>query len=307
MATRTDIAWRFDAIGVPWRIDTATPLSAPAKDEVQALVDRFDATYSRFRAGSLVTTVSTEAGGRFEFPSDAAGIFDLYDQLHRLTDGAVDPLVGRQLERLGYDAAYSLTPRIGEGAEMGVWSRDVRREGRIVSTRKPVLIDVGAVGKGYLVDQVSRLLTTLGVGTHIVDAGGDLRHRGAETTRVGLEHPTVPGNVIGTAEVHNQALCASAVTRRAWRGLHHVLDARTGVPTRDIVATWVVAPTAAEADGLATALFFVDPGALAESFDYTFVRVRADHVVEASPRWRGDLFADEPYLHLIDHQKGATR
>ena len=37
-------------------------------------------------------------------------MFDLYDRLVAATNGAVDPLVGRQLELLGYDPAYSLTP-----------------------------------------------------------------------------------------------------------------------------------------------------------------------------------------------------
>ncbi len=53
------------------------------------------------------------------------------------------------------------------------------------------------------------------------------------------------------------ALCASATNRRAWGdGLHHVLDARTGVPVRSVVATWAVGADAMRADAIATALFF---------------------------------------------------
>src|SRR5215211_8166697 len=100
MAHPTPAAWTFDAIGVPWQIDTRPPLDAVARGRVRALIERFDATYSRFRADSLVATVAgAVGGGRFEFPADAPDLFDLYDRLHRLTDGAVDPLVGRQLER----------------------------------------------------------------------------------------------------------------------------------------------------------------------------------------------------------------
>lgn len=294
MALPLPAAWTFEAIGVPWRIDSVRALDAVVKERIRALIERFDATYSRFRADSLVSAVAA-GGGRFEFPDDA--LFDLYDRLYRLTDGAVDPLVGRQLERLGYDATYTLTPREVDVPAVK-WDRDVRRAGRVIETDEPVLIDIGAVGKGYLVDQVSRLLTTQGFAEHTVDASGDLRHRGV-SLRVGLEHPRVPGNVIGTVEVYDAALCASSVTRRAWRDLHHVLDARTGVPTRDIVATWVLASDAAEADGLATALFFADPRVLAESFEFEFVRVRRDHVVEVSAQWPGDLFVGEPYLHQL--------
>ena len=49
-------------------------------------------------------------GGRFTFPEDSVALFDLYDRLHTATRGAVDPLVGRDLELLGYHRTYSLTP-----------------------------------------------------------------------------------------------------------------------------------------------------------------------------------------------------
>ena len=43
---------------------------------------------------------------------------------------------------------------------------------------------------------------------------------------------------------------SSATNRRAWgNGLHHVIDATTGLPTRNVIATWAIAETALEADG----------------------------------------------------------
>ena len=183
------------------------------------------------------------------------------------------------------------------------WARDVRRWGPVIETSGPVLIDVGAVGKGYLVDLVSDLLNDAGVSEHVVDASGDLRHRGTRSTRVGLQHPTLDGRVIGNVAVQDQALCASGVTRRAWRGLHHVLDPRTGRPTDDVIATWALAPTAALADGLATALFFTTPARLAETFDAALVRVRRDDQVEAFPSWPGALFVPDQHLKLIAPRK----
>jgi FAD:protein FMN transferase len=101
----------FDAIGTHWEIETDQPLSHKLQDSIRDLIDRFDATWSRFRADSLVTQIAAgRNGGRFELPDDAGPLLDLYDRLHELTDGALDPLVGRDLELLGYNATYSLTP-----------------------------------------------------------------------------------------------------------------------------------------------------------------------------------------------------
>src|SRR4029453_7197176 len=99
----------FDAIGTRWCIDTDEPLSGEARDRILDRIRRFDRTYSRFRPDSLVAQVgAAPAGGRVEFPQDSVPLFGLYDRLFTATDGAVDPLVGHQLELLGYDPTYSL-------------------------------------------------------------------------------------------------------------------------------------------------------------------------------------------------------
>jgi thiamine biosynthesis lipoprotein len=160
-----------------------------------------------------------------------------------------------------------------------------------MTTHWPLVIDVGAAGKGYLVDIVSRLLHDVGHTTSVADAGGDDRHTGEPGIRVGLEHPDNPRQVIGVANLHNRALCASAPNRRAWGdGLHHILDARTGRPVHHVVATWVVADQTAIADGLATALFLTEPGRLRTDFNFSYVRMFAAGRVEHSPNFDGELF-----------------
>jgi thiamine biosynthesis lipoprotein len=73
-----------------------------------------------------------------------------------------------------------------------------------------------------------------------------------------------------------------------------VLDARTGNPARHVVATWVIADTAAVADGLSTALFLSSPRRLAEAFRFDCVRMFADGRVERSTSFDGELFITTP-------------
>jgi FAD:protein FMN transferase len=172
------------------------------------------------------------------------------------------------------------------------WSKDVLRDGTSIATWQPLVIDVGAVGKGYLVDIVSEILREAGFTQFVVDGSGDMRHSGESIFRVGLEHPFDSRLAIGVANLQDCALCASAVNKRAWGdGLHHILDARTGVPVRDVVATWVVADDAAIADGLATALFFTRAEHLAESFRFSYVRMFADGRAEISQNFDGEIFS----------------
>ena len=117
-----------------------------------------------------------------------------------------------------------------------------------------------------------------------------MRVRG-DVVRVGLEHPYAPTKAIGVIELQDAALCASAINRRAWGdGLHHVLDARTGVPVRAWAATWAIAPEAMRADAVATALFFDGGPELAASWGVEWVRMTTDGRAERSPGCPAQLF-----------------
>ncbi|MGD8193350.1 FAD:protein FMN transferase [Herbiconiux sp. P18] len=315
------VSFDFEAIGTHWQIETPAPLDASVRAAVLERIEAFDAAYSRFRPDSLVTALALGAGS-IGLPPDAEPLFTLYDQLFDATGGAVDPLVGRDLELLGYDAAYSLRPAAGspltgspsggphdggstDGAAPGAphraaWPSVIRTPvsdsdsdsgGVTVTAPQGTVLDVGAAGKGYLVDLVAEVLRSHGLTEFVVDASGDLVHAGSTPIRVGLEHPLDPTKAIGVAEIAGAALCASASNRRAWGdGLHHIVDGRTGNPAREVVATWVVARTTALADGLATALFFTGAHQLAKTFHFSYVRMYADGRAERSRDFPGEIF-----------------
>lgn len=285
---------RFDAIGTPWRIDVDGDLSAEDLAAVHARIDRFDRDWSRFRDDSLVSRIAREAGS-WPLPEDAPPLLDLYRELHDLTDGRLSPLAGASLEQLGYDAAYRLEPR-GAPRAAPRWGdalslRDTAA-GLVLDCPSPVLLDVGAAGKGYLVDLVGDLLQARGAIETVVDASGDLRIWGERSIRVALENPANPAKAVGVVELRGEALCGSATNRRAWGdGLHHIVDATTGLPIRGVIATWAITETALLADGLATALFLTDPARLAQRFAFQWVRLFDDGRLEGSPDLSGELFA----------------
>lgn len=281
--------WRFEAIGTAWQVESEDELPDAVRRGVLDRIESFDRTWSRFRPDSVVTALA-EVPGRVELPDEAEPLLDLYRRLDRLTDGAVTPLVGRTLADLGYDAAYSLRPS-ATPSDVPSWST-LSWEPPVLETHEPLLIDVGAVGKGLLADLVSDVLAASGLEAFTVDASGDLVHRGRENLRVALEHPLDATVAVGVAELApGTALCASAVNRRAWGdGLHHVLDGRTGRPTHDVLATWVVADTCLLADGAATAAFFVPPARLDAELGVASARLLSTGRLEWSATFPGEMF-----------------
>lgn len=282
--------WAFTAIGTTWCIETERALDAELVAAIRARAEAFDATFSRFRPDSMIMAMSRDPG-RFTFPEEAAALLALYRELYDATEGAVTPLIGQVLEHLGLDPAYSLRPRPGRAPVVPEWDEVMQVDGAVIVTARPVIIDLGAAGKGFLVDLLADLLRGAGIVDFVIDASGDLLHRGVGVERVGLEDPVRAGHLIGLVEVSNGAMCASSVSRRAWGdGLHHVIDPATRAPVDGVVATWVTSTSCALADGLATALFLTDPDDLRRRFDFAYARLWSDRHADYSDNLNGEIF-----------------
>ncbi len=269
---------------------TAGPIAPDLRSSIETCIADYDRRWSRFRADSAVWAIAE--GGRADFGADAPALLGLLLDLAERTDGAMTPLIGGALEHLGYDIDYTLQP--GTGFRPAPSTAALRLDGTEVVLDEPALIDVGAAGKGQLVDHVFDLLAAAGHEAVLVDGGRDLR-AGGPTVRAALEHPFDPESAIGVIELTDAALCASATNRRSWdaldgRGrLHHVLDGRTGRPVDSIAATWVLAATTMLADALSTALFFTPPDSLSD-YAFSWVVMTTDGRAAWSDDLPGEVF-----------------
>ncbi len=284
---------QFEAIGTHWTIDIfdaalavdGAELFAAVRDRIAA----FDAVYSRFRSDSVVSEMA-RTSGEYQLPEDATLLIELYQQLYVQTDGAFTPMIGKTLEQAGYDAEYSLKPK--RLTTPLPWDEvcEYNPNTRTLTLHQPALLDFGAAGKGYLVDIVGELLETYGIQNYIVDAGSDIRHRGAKALDVGLENPTNTTEAIGVATVSNKSLCASAGNRRKWEGFHHIINPHTLQSPDDVLATWAIADTTLVADGVATALFLALPEKLVSHFHFDYLILYSDFSIKQSPDFPARIF-----------------
>ena len=185
----------FDGIGTRWEVSTPSPLSGAHRRRLLDTVEAYDAAWSRFRPDSLVAGAA-RAPGRYELPAEAAVLGPLYRTLYRLTGGAMTPLIGSSLERLGYGAGYPLRPQ-GPPLPAPRWEDVLDWQGTVLTTAEPVGIDVGAAGKGQLADLLSAELRACGIGEHFIDASGDLLNSGPAGRTAGRSRsrwsiPTIP-------------------------------------------------------------------------------------------------------------------
>jgi FAD:protein FMN transferase len=287
----------FKGIGTAWAIDiydlvTAERL-ASLKQRILTRIDEFDKAYSRFRADSIVTAIASKAGD-YPFPGDARKLFSVYRDLYSLTDGYFTPLVGQLLVDAGYDAHYSLKPKAvlsippkwDEVMECIIGADAVSP---ILQIRKPVQLDFGAAGKGYIIDLIGALIEADGIASYCINAGGDILYKGTKPIRIGLENPTDTDQIIGICHLHDGSICGSAGNRRRWGDFTHIMDPKALSSPVNILAIWVVADSALIADALTTCLFFVRPEALTPAYRFEYVILYPDHSFEKSSGFPGEL------------------
>jgi thiamine biosynthesis lipoprotein len=286
----------FDAIGTSWAITIDAPISPEDMEALQKRItqriEQYDKDYSRFRSDSLVSEMS-KSSGNYRLPDDAEPLFDLYKQLYEISDGLVTPLIGQLLSDAGYDASYSLTP--GQLRSVPSWDEVLSYHFPDLTVKQPVMLDVGAAGKGYIVDIVAELIKTSGIEYFFINAGGDILQSqdSFNSVSIGLEHPINLDEIVGLATLYNASLCGSSINRRSWGNFHHIMNPNTKESPRQILSTWVVADSTLLADGLATALFFIPAQKLNTQYAFDYALIMDDLSLEHSDSFPADFFVEE--------------
>jgi thiamine biosynthesis lipoprotein len=114
-------------------------------------------------------------------------------------------------------------------------------------------LDLGGIAKGWMAD---RLAARLGPNA-LANLGGDLRANGPG--------PNGDGWPVGFAGVtvmlRDQGAATSSVRRRRWGDVHHLIDPRTGLPSRSgLEEVSVVAATGCDAEVVAKTALLLGPG-----------------------------------------------
>jgi len=291
----------FQAIGTTWDIDIPLSLD-PSREKnllsaIKKRIDEFDRTYSRFREDSLVSLMAKKAG-EYILPEDALLMMTLYREMYEATDGLMTPLVGQVLVDAGYDAAYSLQPK-SEIKSAKNWDDVMSYEHPVLIIKEPVLLDFGAIGKGYLIDIVAAIIRDHGIKSYTINAGGDIAYKSEadKALRIGLEDPKDVKKAVGVANILDMSMCGSAGNRRVWDRFHHIINPLTVESPKHILGLWTVAGSTALADALSTALFFMKPEdvekKLKTKYHFEYAIVYADGSARVSKSFPGNFFGAE--------------
>jgi len=136
--------------------------------------------------------------------------------------------------------------------------------GSVRFDRPGVELNLNGIGKGYALDRAAEVLIDKEISEWLLHGGrssvlarGD--HNGLGGWPVGIGNPLFRETRLATLLLKDQAMGTSGsgtqFFRVEGRRFGHILDPRTGWPAEDMLSVTVLAPSAAQADALATAFF----------------------------------------------------
>ena len=232
-------------------------------------VTRLEKQLSYFDEESEITRLNRWAGrGAFTPSSEVYALLKQCDTLFLQTEGAFDVTATPLCDVWGFLRRQGTVPdenaRLAALARVG--SDKISWDDANASLTLPegMVISLGSIGKGYALDRAADVLEDFGIENFLLHGGSSsVITRGARRGRsdwlVGLHHPLRPGERLMEIPLANRALGTSgSAAQFFWhqgKRYGHILDPRTGFPAEGILSVTVLAPTATEADALATAFY----------------------------------------------------
>jgi thiamine biosynthesis lipoprotein len=245
-----------------------------AGEEALDEIERVEAQLSLYQPRSEVSRLNALAAK--EPVTVTPSLFRLLrqaQQIYRETGGAFDITIAPLIRCWGFMGGTGSVPSPDALADargmVGMNLVELDEGALAVRFARPgVMLDFGAIGKGYAVERAAELLREAGMTSALINGGTSTVYAlgappEAECWKVALEFPLndasdSPREHLATVPLRDEAMSVSAVWGKSFQSggktLGHVIDPRTGEPAFKAMLAAVALPSATETDALSTAL-----------------------------------------------------
>lgn len=233
-------------------------------ERLQKHIAAFEQRFSRFRPDSELTQFNESAGMETGVSHKFRELLAASKRMAEATKGVYNPFVLPALQEAGYKGSWPSPHKLAGASDysdrMVVPSSELHIKQHSASIPAGTALDFGGIGKGYLLDQLAKLLAPLPLQGYWLSLGGDIACAGFDLDNVpwavGVQHATDLTKTIATVTNTDGKplfIATSGVTKRrgysANGSWHHLIDPRTGKPAvTDILTVTVTAKSGVNAD-----------------------------------------------------------
>jgi thiamine biosynthesis lipoprotein len=243
-----------------------------AIDAGMAELRRLDAMMSLYKDTSEITAVNLAAGKHpvkvspemIEVVEDAAVISKLSKGVFDLTIGPLVVLWQMRLKegRIPTDAEIARIKPLVNYRNIVV----DKKASTIYLKKAGMIMDFGGM-KGYAADRVAAIFKKRGIANAVIAVAGDiwvLGHRDdGKPWRIGVQHPREHDKVLAVLDLSDKYVSTSGdyerFVIREKKRYHHIIDPRTGKPSKGVISATLVGDKGAFIDPLTKVPFILGP------------------------------------------------
>ncbi|KGF30290.1 hypothetical protein HMPREF2130_07485 [Oligella urethralis DNF00040] len=220
--------------------------------------------FSLYRDDSVISHLNNE-GEVSGFSHDFYWLMSLADEHVRLTHGVFDPTVQILWETYRdylienpQASPEELKARMTEVRHLLGWDGIQLTPNRIRLAKPGQRITLNGIAQGFITDRVTDLMQQRGVDHALINMGEirGLLPLGKAPWSLGIADPLDASQILKTLELGNQAMATSS-SRGTYlsyeKSINHIFDPATSQSDERYLSVTVIAPTATQADALATA------------------------------------------------------
>ncbi len=268
-----------------------------ANADIEKLISDYDGLFAVNNEQSDISKINTHAGTFAEVSSETAKLISEACNLSEITNGMLDISVYPIVKAWGFTEEKYRVPshdELGALLEYVDYSKINVSDG-MVKIPEGMMVDLGAVAKGYACDKAVEILKSYNVKSSMLNLGGNVYCLGknpeGRAWNVGIKSPFDDNSVIGYVTVSDKSVVTSGSYERYFEedGVRywHIMDPSTGYPADSgLRSVTIIADSSLYADALSTAIF-VGGSEMAKRLqsargDFEYVLVNSDNIIISS-------------------------
>lgn len=232
------------------------------------MIERYEGLFSRTIPTSDISRLN--CGETDTVDPETASLILLGLKYGELSGGRFDITIGAVSSLWDFSSGGGSVPdpALINEALAHVDYRGVTVEGtRVILEDPEAMLDLGAIAKGYIADRLKEYLVSKGVGSAVINLGGNTlcigEKPGGKPFRIGVQYPfRETGALITVLSISDLSVVSSGSYERYFVSggvsYHHILDPSTGYSVSSgLCSVTVICSSSAQADALSTICFIL--------------------------------------------------
>jgi thiamine biosynthesis lipoprotein len=255
----------FEAMNTFMAIKSYGPNASAANDSAEKLVFKLESLLSTTKNSSHIYKLNHAEKYPVQVDDKVKELANFALKMAKETDGALNPVLYPIVHTWGFTTEKYRVPADSEIQAILPLTdfNQVNISSSGIAMKPGMMMDLGAVGKGYAGDKILELLKSKGITSAVLDLGGNVQTLGCKKDgkkwKVGITNPW-GGPPIGGVEVCDMAVVTSGGYERFFeqngKRYIHIFDGKNGKPVENgLSAVMIIAPSGLYADALSTAIF----------------------------------------------------